>query len=216
MEVQMLPGVVNFLHTWLPHNWENVWTMKNFSWFWEGQVFCLCGNHIYSFFPLFAHCNVNFLLGLSWQGPSFPRPLTHPSDLRSLHLPVDVNKKLKYVFEAITLTRHKLDGRVPLIGFSGAPVIAVCNYRLPFYGLDFLKLHEILISCSGRWCATWSRVRGRRRCPKRRNGCIRIRTGAFFCCRSLQKWLSTIWLARFWLVPRFAYSCLQHSLFLPH
>ena len=29
--------------------------------------------------------------------------------------------KLKYVFDAITLTRQRLEGLVPLIGFSGAP-----------------------------------------------------------------------------------------------
>jgi len=28
---------------------------------------------------------------------------------------------LQYVFHAITLTRHQLQGKVPLIGFSGAP-----------------------------------------------------------------------------------------------
>jgi uroporphyrinogen-III decarboxylase len=28
---------------------------------------------------------------------------------------------LKYVYEAITLTRHRLQGRVPLLGFCGAP-----------------------------------------------------------------------------------------------
>lgn len=28
---------------------------------------------------------------------------------------------LKYVYDAITLTRHKLEGKVPLIGFTGAP-----------------------------------------------------------------------------------------------
>lgn len=35
---------------------------------------------------------------------------------------VDLEKSLSYVFQAITLTRKKLEGRVPLIGFSGAPV----------------------------------------------------------------------------------------------
>lgn len=34
---------------------------------------------------------------------------------------VDVEKELKYVFDAITLTRTQLDGEVPLIGFCGAP-----------------------------------------------------------------------------------------------
>lgn len=31
-------------------------------------------------------------------------------------------EKLDYVGKAITLTRHRLEGKVPLFGFSGAPV----------------------------------------------------------------------------------------------
>lgn len=34
---------------------------------------------------------------------------------------VDVEKELGYVCDAITLTRKKLNGEVPLIGFCGAP-----------------------------------------------------------------------------------------------
>jgi uroporphyrinogen decarboxylase len=34
----------------------------------------------------------------------------------------DVEKDLGYVGAAITLTRHSLQGKVPLIGFTGAPV----------------------------------------------------------------------------------------------
>ena len=45
-----------------------------------------------------------------------------PADIEKLSKEVDVKKELHYVFEAITLTRHTLNGRVPLIGFSGAPV----------------------------------------------------------------------------------------------
>ena len=29
---------------------------------------------------------------------------------------------LSYVFDAITLTRKRLEGKVPLLGFTGAPV----------------------------------------------------------------------------------------------
>jgi len=47
--------------------------------------------------------------------------LADPNDLTRLVRP-NVNEALKYVGDAITLTRHKLDGRVPLIGFTGAPV----------------------------------------------------------------------------------------------
>jgi len=35
---------------------------------------------------------------------------------------VDVKRSLGYVLDAISLTRHRLDGRCPLLGFSGAPV----------------------------------------------------------------------------------------------
>lgn len=59
-------------------------------------------------------------------GPVIPVPLQTPEDISQLQFPVDVYKKLNYVFEAITLTRHKLEGKVPLIGFSGAPWTLLC------------------------------------------------------------------------------------------
>ncbi|KAF9384428.1 Uroporphyrinogen decarboxylase in heme biosynthesis [Podila verticillata] len=55
------------------------------------------------------------------KGPHFPDPLVVPTDMSRLKKDVDVNQELKYVFEAITMTRHALHGRVPLIGFVGAP-----------------------------------------------------------------------------------------------
>ncbi|KAJ0011910.1 hypothetical protein NQD34_012885 [Periophthalmus magnuspinnatus] len=55
------------------------------------------------------------------KGPTFPDPLKEPEDLQRLCPKVDVEKELGYVFKAITLTRHKIEGKVPLIGFTGAP-----------------------------------------------------------------------------------------------
>ena len=52
-------------------------------------------------------------------GPVFDKPLT-PEDMEALVRP-DVKVALKYVYDAITLTRQKLEGKVPLIGFTGAP-----------------------------------------------------------------------------------------------
>ncbi|TRM68474.1 hypothetical protein BD626DRAFT_116691 [Schizophyllum amplum] len=54
-------------------------------------------------------------------GPSFPAPLDTPEDALKLPQTVDVEKELKYVFDALTRTRHELKGEVPLIGFCGAP-----------------------------------------------------------------------------------------------
>ena len=53
-------------------------------------------------------------------GPRFPDPLAKPSDLARLREP-DVAASLRYVFEALTLTRRRLEGKIPLIGFCGAP-----------------------------------------------------------------------------------------------
>lgn len=54
------------------------------------------------------------------KGPHFPDPVRSPSDMDRLVDP-DVDAELGHVYDAITLTRKELDGRVPLIGFSGAP-----------------------------------------------------------------------------------------------
>lgn len=56
------------------------------------------------------------------KGPTFPEPLKEVEDLLKLRQKVDVTAELGYVFQAVTLTRHSLEGKVPLIGFSGAPV----------------------------------------------------------------------------------------------
>ncbi len=53
-------------------------------------------------------------------GPRFPAPLRSPTDLASLRDPVP-EESLAHVLEAIRLARRELNGRVPLIGFAGAP-----------------------------------------------------------------------------------------------
>ncbi|EYE91479.1 uroporphyrinogen decarboxylase HEM12 [Aspergillus ruber CBS 135680] len=63
------------------------------------------------------------------KGPHFPDPLQSPDDgqyERVMQKDVNVKDELDYVYKAITLTRHKLQGRVPLIGFCGAPWTLLC------------------------------------------------------------------------------------------
>ncbi|KAI1382069.1 uroporphyrinogen decarboxylase [Hypoxylon crocopeplum] len=63
------------------------------------------------------------------KGPHFPDPLKSPDDgqySKVLSKDVDVAVELDYVYKAITLTRKKLKGRVPLIGFCGAPWTLFC------------------------------------------------------------------------------------------
>ena len=53
-------------------------------------------------------------------GPRFSRPIRSASDIEKLAIP-DPNIELKFVMDALRLTRKQLNGRVPLIGFSGSP-----------------------------------------------------------------------------------------------
>eukprot|EP00126_Sphaerothecum_destruens_P003336 Sdes_comp17024_c0_seq3m6226 len=56
------------------------------------------------------------------KGPHFPQPLQVPEDIDAkLNMNADVDIELNYVYQAITLTRQKLEGKVPLFGFCGAP-----------------------------------------------------------------------------------------------
>lgn len=53
------------------------------------------------------------------KGPVFPNPIKSEADID--HVQLDVLDSLKYVTDAIALTKKQLNGRVPLIGFAGAP-----------------------------------------------------------------------------------------------
>lgn len=54
------------------------------------------------------------------KGPVFDDPIRSASDIERLR-PDGVVERLNYVMQAIRMTKEKLAGRVPLIGFSGSP-----------------------------------------------------------------------------------------------
>ncbi|MBS1975619.1 MAG: uroporphyrinogen decarboxylase, partial [Bacteroidetes bacterium] len=59
------------------------------------------------------------------KGPLLPEPVKTQNDLKRICVP-DVNERLHYVFDAVKLTKKELNGRVPLIGFAGAPWTLLC------------------------------------------------------------------------------------------
>jgi len=54
------------------------------------------------------------------EGPRFENPVRTAADIEKLPIP-DPEIELKYVVDAVRLIRKNLQGRVPLIGFSGSP-----------------------------------------------------------------------------------------------
>src|SRR6218665_2900795 len=59
------------------------------------------------------------------KGPLLPQPIQGEKDFARIVVP-DVNDRLHYVFDAIKLIKKELNGRVPLIGFAGAPWTILC------------------------------------------------------------------------------------------
>ena len=59
------------------------------------------------------------------KGPLLPNVIKTQKDINSLFAD-GVEEKLNYVTKAISLTKQELNGRIPLIGFAGAPWTILC------------------------------------------------------------------------------------------
>jgi uroporphyrinogen decarboxylase len=85
-------------------------------------------------------------LGLTFaagEGPKFERPLRNEWEVRNLFVP-DPHEHLRYVIDAVAQIRRALDGRVPLIGFSGSPYTLAC-YMIDGGGSDDFRLIKTML-----------------------------------------------------------------------
>lgn len=87
-------------------------------------------------------------LGLHFEageGPKFSNPIKSAADVEKLPVP-DPNDSLRYVMDAVSTIRKELNGRVPLIGFSGSPW-TLATYMVEGGGTkDFAKIKGMLFS----------------------------------------------------------------------
>ncbi len=79
------------------------------------------------------------------EGPKFERPLREEADIQKLNIP-DVGKDLKYVTDAVSQIKQALQGRVPLIGFSGSPWTLATYMVEGQGGTDFLTIKKMAYS----------------------------------------------------------------------
>ena len=78
------------------------------------------------------------------KGPFFPKTIQTMSDVDALEMD-NIASHLSYVKEALEITLEKLEGRVPLIGFAGAPWTIFC-YMIEGKGSkEFSKARRVLI-----------------------------------------------------------------------
>lgn len=77
------------------------------------------------------------------EGPKFEKTIQSAADIKNLTVP-DMEDSLGYVMDAIRLTRREIDGKVPLIGFSGSPWTLACYMVEGGSSKDFAKIKGMM------------------------------------------------------------------------
>ena len=92
-------------------------------------------------------------MGISFEfspGPTFHKPVRTTADIEALRI-ADPEADLAYVLKALRLVRAEIDGKVPLIGFAGAP------FTLASYAIEggsssnYIFTKNLMYSDRGAW-----------------------------------------------------------------
>lgn len=84
------------------------------------------------------------------EGPVFHHPLREMKDVERLRV-IDPEEEVPFLFEAIRLVRRKLDGRLPLIGFSGAPFTLACYLIEGGHSRDYIRTKTMMYRSPQAW-----------------------------------------------------------------
>ncbi len=79
------------------------------------------------------------------EGPKFRNTVRSAADLQKLGVP-DMETDLRYVMDAVRVIRRELDGKVPLIGFSGSPWTLACYMVEGGGSKDFARIKAMALN----------------------------------------------------------------------
>ncbi|TDK33772.1 uroporphyrinogen decarboxylase [Luteimonas terrae] len=79
------------------------------------------------------------------EGPKFRHPVRDAASIAKLGVP-DMETELRYVMDAVRTIRRELDGRVPLIGFSGSPWTLACYMVEGGGSKDFARIKAMALN----------------------------------------------------------------------
>ena len=79
------------------------------------------------------------------EGPKFERTVRSAEDAAKLGVP-DMETELRYVMDAVRVIRRELDGKVPLIGFSGSPWTLACYMVEGGGSKDFARIKAMALN----------------------------------------------------------------------
>lgn len=79
------------------------------------------------------------------EGPKFRHPVRDAAGIAKLGVP-DMETGLRYVMDAVRTCRRELDGKVPLIGFSGSPWTLACYMVEGGGSKDFARIKAMALN----------------------------------------------------------------------
>ncbi len=90
-------------------------------------------------------------------GPVFDSPVRTMDDVRNLGIP-SMETAVPFVMETIALLRRQLEGRVPLIGFGGAPFTLACYMVEGKGSKDFAMIKRMMYADPGTYSALMEKI----------------------------------------------------------
>jgi uroporphyrinogen decarboxylase len=90
-------------------------------------------------------------------GPVFARPIRTMEDVKKLHIP-PMEEAVPFVLETIAILRRELSGRVPLIGFGGAPFTLACYMVEGKGSKDFAQLKKMMYAAPEIYAALMEKI----------------------------------------------------------
>jgi uroporphyrinogen decarboxylase len=84
------------------------------------------------------------------EGPVIQRPVRSEADVARLG-PVDVESSVGFVFDTVTRVKKALAGRVPLIGFAGAPFTVASYIVEGGASRDYLHVKRLMYEAPAAW-----------------------------------------------------------------
>ncbi len=91
-------------------------------------------------------------------GPRIAQPVRTAADVDRVRTEIDAAGSLSYVMDAIRTTKKDLAGRVPLIGFSGAPFTLASYIIEGGSSRDYHHTKTLMFSDEGAWNALMQRI----------------------------------------------------------
>ena len=76
-------------------------------------------------------------------GPVFENPVRSLADVNALRIP-EMEADVPYVLETLKILRREFEGRVPLIGFGGAPFTLACYMVEGKGSKDFAQIKKMM------------------------------------------------------------------------